>query len=216
MKEKRWEERELLAKSAQYQNAVIHCPPVAKASKAVLFPEYLKTLWNFHCLIHSVLKNLPANAGDTRDAGLIPRRREWQHAPVFLPWNSMDRGAWRAIVHGAAEGQTRLSEHPLLIETHKEYMDTKTKAPGMLRCFKSSLASKNHKDRWQMAGRKHHSWCGRIFQRGNAQSYGKSAAGVVVGRGRQEVSGQASRRAGSLKESTWISPGIRKRCRRRL
>ena len=32
----------------------------------------------------------------------------------------------------------------------------------------------------------------------------------------EEVSGQASRREGSLKESTWISPGIRKQYRRRL
>ena len=38
-----------------------------------------------------VVKNPPANAGDTRDAGLIPGsgrppwRREWQLTPVFLP-----------------------------------------------------------------------------------------------------------------------------------
>lgn len=38
------DKEELLAKSAQYQNAVIHCPPVAKASKAVLFPDYRKPL----------------------------------------------------------------------------------------------------------------------------------------------------------------------------
>ena len=38
----------------------------------------------------SVVKNLPANAGDTRDMGLmlsqeVPWRRKWQHTPVFLP-----------------------------------------------------------------------------------------------------------------------------------
>ena len=38
-----------------------------------------------------VVKNLPANAGDTRDAGSIPGlgrfpwRRKWQPTPVFLP-----------------------------------------------------------------------------------------------------------------------------------
>ena len=36
-----------------------------------------------------MVKNLPANAGDTRDTGLIlggkiPWRRKWQPAPVFL------------------------------------------------------------------------------------------------------------------------------------
>ena len=29
-----------------------------------------------------------------------PWRREWQPIPVFLPGESMDRGAWQAIVHG--------------------------------------------------------------------------------------------------------------------
>ena len=38
----------------------------------------------------SVVKNPPANAGDTRDMGLmlsqeVPWRRKWQHTPVFLP-----------------------------------------------------------------------------------------------------------------------------------
>ena len=36
-----------------------------------------------------MVKNLPANAGDTGDAGLIPglerSSRKWQPAPVFLP-----------------------------------------------------------------------------------------------------------------------------------
>ena len=30
----------------------------------------------------------------------IPWRREWQPTPVFCLENSMDRGAWYAIVHG--------------------------------------------------------------------------------------------------------------------
>ena len=28
----------------------------------------------------------------------------------ILAWTSMDRGAWRAIVHGVAKSQTRLSD----------------------------------------------------------------------------------------------------------
>ena len=54
-----------------------------------------------------VVKNLPANAGDVRDMGLIPglgRSSGGGHDnPLqysFLE-NSMDRGAWRATVHGS-------------------------------------------------------------------------------------------------------------------
>ena len=42
----------------------------------------------------AVVKNPLANAGDTRDAGSIPRsgripwRRKWQPTPVFLPEQS--------------------------------------------------------------------------------------------------------------------------------
>ena len=32
----------------------------------------------------------------------IPWRRDWQPTPVFLPGNSMDRGAWQAADHGVA------------------------------------------------------------------------------------------------------------------
>jgi len=38
-----------------------------------------------------VLKNLPANAGDIRDIGLVrknPWRWKWQPTPVFLPGKS--------------------------------------------------------------------------------------------------------------------------------
>ena len=57
----------------------------------------------------SNIKNLPAKAGDTRDAGLIPGLgrslgggygNPLQYSCLEHP---MDRGAWRATVHGAAE-----------------------------------------------------------------------------------------------------------------
>ena len=32
--------------------------------------------------------------------------RKWQPTAVFLPGESMDRGAWRATVHGVAKSQT--------------------------------------------------------------------------------------------------------------
>ena len=48
----------------------------------------------------SVVKNLPANAGDSGDMGSIPWRRNWRPTPVFLPGKSVDRGAWWATIHG--------------------------------------------------------------------------------------------------------------------
>ena len=57
----------------------------------------------------AVVKNLPAYAGDTVEVGLIPRlgRSPGTGNGKLLPSsrleNSMDRGAWWAIVHGVAE-----------------------------------------------------------------------------------------------------------------
>ena len=59
-----------------------------------------------------MVKNPAANAGDVRDAGSIP---EWGRSsrvgsdnPLQYSCleNPMDRGAWWAAVHGAAESQT--------------------------------------------------------------------------------------------------------------
>ena len=49
----------------------------------------------------SVVKNPPAV--QVTWVGTIPWSRKWQPTPVFLPGNSMDRGAWQAVVHGIAE-----------------------------------------------------------------------------------------------------------------
>ena len=55
-----------------------------------------------------VVTNPPANAGDTRDAGLIPeseRSPGGRHGNLFqysCLENPMDRGAWQAIVHRVA------------------------------------------------------------------------------------------------------------------
>ena len=67
-----------------------------------------------------VVKNPPANAGDLRDAGLIPGwedplEKEMTITPVFLPGEAhggeepmKDRGAWWAAVHGVTKSRTQL------------------------------------------------------------------------------------------------------------
>ena len=59
-----------------------------------------------------MVKNLPSNAGDLRDMGLIPG---WGRSPggghgnplqySYLE-NPIDRGGWQASVHGVKKSQT--------------------------------------------------------------------------------------------------------------
>ena len=60
----------------------------------------------------SVVKNLPANAGDLGSIpGLGRPPGEGNDNPLQYSClgNPMDRGVWQSIVHGAAKNQTRLS-----------------------------------------------------------------------------------------------------------
>ena len=63
-----------------------------------------------------VIKNPPTNAGDTRDAVLIPG---WRRSPgggngnplqYSCLENPMDREAWQATVHGVTKSQKQLSD----------------------------------------------------------------------------------------------------------
>ena len=77
------------------------------------------------CLAHSlgfsgdaVVKNLPANAGDTRDTGSITGSGRFlgegngYQLQYSCPESSMDRGAWRATVHGVTKSQNdRMTKH---------------------------------------------------------------------------------------------------------
>ena len=70
-------------------------------------------------------KNSPASAGDTRDEGLIPGLKRSPGVgngnlpQYFCLKNPMDRGAWRATVHGVAKSQTQPSVHAhLRMHTH--------------------------------------------------------------------------------------------------
>ena len=59
-----------------------------------------------------VVKNPPANAGDVRDAGLIPGSGRYpgggQGDPLQYSYleNSKDRGVWWATIHGIAKSWT--------------------------------------------------------------------------------------------------------------
>ena len=70
-----------------------------------------------------MVKNLPANAGNTRDLALISgsgRSPGGGHGnPLQYTGleNPMDRGAWWAIVHGVAKSWTRLSDFHSLTQT---------------------------------------------------------------------------------------------------
>ena len=69
-----------------------------------------------------MLKNLPVSAGDLRDAGLVSgsgRSPGGGHGSPFqysCLENPMDRGAWRATVHGVTKSQTR----PKRLSTHRQ------------------------------------------------------------------------------------------------
>ena len=63
-----------------------------------------------------MVKHPPANAGDAKDVGPPQGGNPGggNCKPLQYPCleNAMDRGAWRAIFHGVAKSQTRLSIHP--------------------------------------------------------------------------------------------------------
>ena len=83
-------------------------------------------LWPVASLGGTVVKNPPANAGNTRDSGLIPglgrSPGEGNGNPLQYSCleNPMDRGAWEATVYGVTKSQTRLSDFTSLIFTVEE------------------------------------------------------------------------------------------------
>ena len=72
----------------------------------------------------TVVKNLPANAGDARDMGLIlgsgrspgaENGNPLQYSCLKIP---MDRGAWWATVLGVAKSWTQLKQLTIAQTTH--------------------------------------------------------------------------------------------------
>ena len=77
---------------------------------SLLFFEVYTVSWASQVAL--VVKDSPANAGDVRDAGLTPGLGRSPGGENGNPLqysclkNPMDRGAWRATVHGVAKNQT--------------------------------------------------------------------------------------------------------------
>ena len=73
----------------------------------------------------TVVKNPPANAGDTRDVGFISGSGrslgEGNGNPLQYSCldNSMDRGVWWATVHGVEKELTQLSNGP---QVHRDIL----------------------------------------------------------------------------------------------
>ena len=71
-----------------------------------------------------MVKNLPANTVDARDAGSIPGSGRSPAGGNGNPFqysclkNPMDRGAWQAVVHGVAKSQTGLSDFTFTFHFH--------------------------------------------------------------------------------------------------
>ena len=92
----------------------------------VIFKIFFFILYNMGFPGGSVVKNPPANAGDIRDACLIPGSGRFpgvgNSSPIQYSCleNSMDREAWWATVHGTAGSDTTawLRTHS---EQHKYY-----------------------------------------------------------------------------------------------
>ena len=72
-------------------------------------------IWGFQVVL--VVKNLPANAGDIRDVGLIlelgrsPGRGHGNLLQYSCLEDPLDRGAWRATVYRVAKSWTQLEQH---------------------------------------------------------------------------------------------------------
>ena len=62
-----------------------------------------------------IVKKLPANAGDIRDAGLIPGGRHGNSLQYSCLENPKDRGAWQATVYRVIKRRTRLKQ----LSTHR-------------------------------------------------------------------------------------------------
>ena len=90
--------------------------------------------WLWASQVVLVVKNLPANAGDIKDAGSIPRLGRSPGGGNGNPLqyscleNPMDRGAWRATVYRVTKSWTRLKR--LSTHVHTDCVISIAGGPG--------------------------------------------------------------------------------------
>ena len=93
----------------------------------------------------SVVKNLPANEGDARDADLIPGLRRspaggnGNPLPYSCLENPMDRGTRWATVHGPAKRWTQLNTEYTHTHTHTHTQHLLPNAQILLQDYKPSM-----------------------------------------------------------------------------
>ena len=95
-----------------------------------------------------MVKSLPASAGDIRDAGSMPGLESspgegnGNILQCSRPENPMDRGTWRATVHGVSKSwtgvkrlHTHVHGHILLLLGYRDYLGRAEKHPHKEICL---------------------------------------------------------------------------------
>ena len=88
-----------------WQNLLGFGCPLGKESVQKEKKEFYLVFFPTASRVVVVVKNLPANAGDARDEGSIPGGGHGSPRQYSCLNNSIDWGAWQAIVHGATKGR---------------------------------------------------------------------------------------------------------------
>ena len=101
---------------------VLECILVEQRGTTVQF-DLTGPTWNLDWAfqVTLVVRNLPANTGDTRDAGSVPGSGRSPEGGCGNPLqyscleNPLDRGAWQAMVHRVGHDWTNLAHASTLI-----------------------------------------------------------------------------------------------------
>ena len=100
-----------------------------------------------------MVKNLPANAGDTRDVVLIPWSGGAPGEGNGNPWcscleNPLDREAWQTTVHGVAKSQPPLKRQSTQVILALIFISGDKREVEEKSCYKKNLQGLP----WQSSG----------------------------------------------------------------